>query len=392
MEIINVSKSNIEIFSEVLIEAAKWLDSIGQTMWKIENLTPYELLKKYDINEMKLCYDNGNLIGAYVLQWYDPLFWKELEKYECGILHKLAISREYSKMGYGRKIIESAEELCKKQGVNSLRLNCGTFRPRLRKFYEGAGFKMVDRVFIDNRDQVRYTKILDEDYKLNLRKETKHFIINYTEADKLCIEKISEVLENNYNRITTNLNQQIDEKVIIEIHHDIKKLHNALGLLDAPDWIRGGLGKGKIIIASPLNLPPGSDFNNVLNTAVHEFVHIIVNRINKNIPRWLDEGIACYEAKDNDENWIRKTVKNGLMDNTFPVFKELDTGEDFDMFFKRDGYQYSYTIAEFIIKEFGYNKLYNLIKAPDDFTGIFGIKEKQIENEWIEYIRKNYIQ
>lgn len=222
--------------------------------------------------------------------------------------------------------------------------------------------------------------------------ETKHFIINYTEVDKPCIQKVSEVLENNYNRITTNLNQQIDEKVIIEVHHDIKRLHNALGLLDAPDWIRGGLGKGKIIIASPLNPPPGSDFNNVLNTAVHEFVHIIVNRINKNIPRWLDEGIACYEAKDNDESWIRKTIKNGLMDNTFPVFKELDTGEDFDMFFKRDGYQYSYTIAEFIIKEFGYNKLYNLIKAPDDFIGILGIKEKQIENEWIEYIRKNYLQ
>ena len=30
------------------------------------------------------------------------------------------------------------------------------------------------------------------------------------------------------------------------------------------------------------------------------------------LPRWLDEGIASYEAKDNNENWIRNTVRAGL--------------------------------------------------------------------------------
>jgi len=43
----------------------------------------------------------------------------------------------------------------------------------------------------------------EKDYKLNLRKETEHFIINYTEVDKACINIVSDVLENNYNRITT---------------------------------------------------------------------------------------------------------------------------------------------------------------------------------------------
>ncbi len=91
-------------------------------------------------------------------------------------------------------------------------------------------------------------------------------------------------------------------------------------------------------IASPLNPPPGSQFYNVLNTAVHEFVHIIVNKIKEDTPRWLNEGIAGYEAKDNDENWIRKTIRNGLVNNILPTFKDLDTGEDFETFFKRNGY------------------------------------------------------
>lgn len=226
---------------------------------------------------------------------------------------------------------------------------------------------------------------------LNLSKETQHFIIYYTEVDKTCIDKVSEVLENNYNRITINLNQQIEEKLSIEIYSDINQLHSALGLINAPNWIRGGIGLGKIVIASPLNPPPGSEFNNVVNTAGHEFVHIIVNKINEDTPRWLNEGIACYEAKDNNEEWIRETVKDGLVNNIIPTLRELDTGEDFELFFKRDGYQYSYTIVESIIEEFGYSKLYDLIKSPKNFMDIFGKTELQFQNTWIEHIKKNYL-
>lgn len=231
----------------------------------------------------------------------------------------------------------------------------------------------------------------EKDYKLILRKETQHFIIYYTEIDKTCIDKVSNVLENNYNRITIIFNEQLKEKLTIEIHSDIAQLHIALGFPNAPDWIRGGIGVDKIVIASPLNPPPGSQFDNVVNTAVHEFVHIIVNKINNHIPRWLNEGIACYEAKDNNETWIRETINNGLVNNTIPTLNDLDTGEDFETFFKRNGYQYSYTIVESIVEEFGYGKLYNLIKSPNNVIGILGITEEQLQNKWIEYIKKNYL-
>lgn len=239
---------------------------------------------------------------------------------------------------------------------------------------------------------VEYDQIYKEkDYKLELRMETQHFTIYYNEVDKTCIYKVSDVLENNYNRITIIYKRQLQEKLAIEIHSDIVQLHIALGFPNAPNWIRGGIGVDKIIIASPLNPPPGSQFDNVVNTAVHEFVHIIVNKINDNTPRWLNEGIACFEAKDNNENWIRKTIINGLVNNTIPTFKDLDTGEDFETFFKHNGYQYSYTIVEAIIDEFGYDKLYNLIEDPNNFEGIFGITEKQLHNKWVEYIKKNYL-
>ncbi|MNI76823.1 hypothetical protein D3C73_1330760 [compost metagenome] len=156
--------------------------------------------------------------------------------------------------------------------------------------------------------------------------------------------------------------------------------------------MRGGLRDGEIIIASPMNPPPGSDFDNVLKTAVHEFVHIIVNKINKDIPRWLNEGIACFEAKDNNDDWIKETVQKGLINNKVPTFKDLDTGDDFSTFFDRDGYQYSYTIIESIVEEFGYDKLRSLIKYPNEFKRIFIINEKQLQDKWINFIKKNYLE
>lgn len=237
---------------------------------------------------------------------------------------------------------------------------------------------------------MNFTKILKENTNPIYKKETEHFIINYSEMDKSCIGKVSDVLEDNYNKVTNNLKQQLQQKLNIEIHSDRKKMHRALGIENAGDWIRGGLGKGKVIIASPLNPPPGSDFNNVVNTAVHEFVHIVIKKINDSIPRWLDEGIASYEAKDNNRSWINNTVREGIKNNIVPSFRELDTGADFQKFFEKGGYQYSYTIVEAIVNIFGYEKLYDFIKSPRNFEEIFGMTEIELQNKWNEYIRKYY--
>jgi len=282
----------------------------------------------------------------------------------------------------------------KNSGISCVGVTWG-FRDRTVLQQEGADFvidRPLDLLKMLNSLNNSQSEQTDKEYTLNLCNETEHFIIYYTEMDKTCINKVSDVLENNYNRVTDNFNEKLPEKLTIEIYSDLNQLHIALGFPNAPDWVRGGLGSDKIVIASPLNPPTGSKFENVLNTAVHEFVHIIINKINKNTPRWLNEGIACFEAKDNDENWIRKTIRNGISSDTLPAFRDLDTGEDFETFFKRNGYQYSYTIVEAIIKEFGYGKLYKLIKSPDKFEDIFGLTENQLQEKWAKYIKKNYME
>lgn len=198
------------------------------------------------------------------------------------------------------------------------------------------------------------------------------------------------MLESRYEVITKNLNAEICGKTRVKICSDSDELQDALGLDGAPLWIRGGVTGDTIVIASPINPPKGSNFYNVLNTVVHEFVHVIINEINDNTPRWLNEGVASFEGKDNSEDWIKKTIKKALEENNLPKLKDLDTGDDFRKFFDIDGYQYSYTIIEFIVNKFGYEKLHNLLEEPHNFQGVFNMSEDEFESKWGEFLKENY--
>jgi len=232
--------------------------------------------------------------------------------------------------------------------------------------------------------------MISTEYKLDCSTETDHFKIRYTKADLSCIDEVVRVLDSQYIEITELLNRKLDEKLEVEIHSVHQELLNALGFPNGPKWIRGGVGDNKILIASPLNPPPKSTYENVLKTAVHEVVHKIVALISCNIPRWLDEGTASFIAKDNREAWIKETVSDGVRSNTLPSFDCLDTGNDFEEFFNRDGYQYSYTIVEFIVDKYGYDKLVGFIKEPDNVSNLMGCTLQELEHLWIKYIQRNY--
>lgn len=219
-----------------------------------------------------------------------------------------------------------------------------------------------------------------------MNRESRHFTVEYHESEKECVAEVLNLLEDRYSTITKKLGKELKQKVIVQICSDRYELIHTLGLKNAPEWVRGGIAEGKTVIASPLNPPPGSSYHNVINTVVHEFVHVLLREINKDIPKWLDEGIASFEGKDNDETWIKDTILLGLKNGTVPTLDELDTGKDFERFFKIGGYQYSYAITEFVISVYGYEILMKLVKWPEKFDQIFQITKEEFYCKWIRYM------
>ena len=87
--------------------------------------------------------------------------------------------------------------------------------------------------------------------------ESRHFIVEYHESERTCVEEVLNLLEERYSDITEKTGRELKQKTTVKICSDRAELNLALGIEDAPDWIRGGIAAGKTVIASPLNPPPG---------------------------------------------------------------------------------------------------------------------------------------
>ena len=73
-----------------------------------------------------------------------------------------------------------------------------------------------------------------------------------------------------------------------------------------------------------------------------------------------------------------------------PALADLDTGADFQEFFRRDGYQYSYTVVENVTARYGYGKLMELVRRPEKLEETFQMTEEEFYRSWAAYLEENY--
>lgn len=225
---------------------------------------------------------------------------------------------------------------------------------------------------------------------LTLTKESRHFAFYSTQGDTRVLDSLSGILENNYARITNRLEIQINDKIKVKVFPDIKSFHVAIKYPDAPDWVVGGCMGTELLMVSPLN--PGSihTYESLMQVVVHEFVHIAVyyamgEKAVTGLPNWLSEGYAQYEAGQINEH-IRKIVESGVKAKDPPTWSQLASASAME-FGNMNGYGLSVTIVDFLVANYGIEKLVSLIKEPENIEAIYGLPENTLEKQWVQYIK-----
>ncbi|WP_291648578.1 peptidase MA family metallohydrolase [Clostridium sp.] len=234
-----------------------------------------------------------------------------------------------------------------------------------------------------------YNKLGANEDNIKLQEEDKYFKYYSNENDSKAIKELSEVLNNNYSTITDNFNTNLEEKVEIIIYSNIKEFHRSIGNADASDGMVGVAYDNTIKMVSPLN--PGSihDKESLLKVIVHEFVHIVTFNINNQkeniMPTWFMEGIAVHEANQITD-YEKKYIRDNLSEN-----RDINIDDINDNFYNNKlSYLYSGSIIDFILDEFGYGKLIQVIKSPNEMEMILGISNEDLKNNWINYVEENY--
>ncbi|MCQ6559297.1 RNA polymerase sigma factor [Paenibacillus mendelii] len=188
------------------------------------------------------------------------------------------------------------------------------------------------------------------------------------------------------NRLAAKLNHQPTKKVVIELYPDLPTFHAAVGEADAPDWFMGTYEDNIIKMVSPLNPGPEHTYQSILKSATHLFAMWLVTDINPRAPRWIRQGLGGYEADQMSQTFIKDSIRETVRKGSVPTLHELEN-DSFELQ-TTGGFQFSYKMVEFIVKEHGLDSLNKIIRNPDDFQGIFHCSEAELRAQWIAYLTK----
>jgi hypothetical protein len=228
---------------------------------------------------------------------------------------------------------------------------------------------------------------------------TTHFKINYNGILKTEAENISKSLEENYNRIRTELADPKHDTITVFVHPTQKEFNSATGLVNSK---ANGVSRGPKIF----HLMYQTWFNSVFpaemeKVAVHEFTHCVQlniliedartkygdlhntefdKRFEKEFaekyPQWFWEALCDYEAGMVNRSSVNYAAKKRL------TLKDLDKSNQI--------YNLGYTIVEYMVATYGKDKLPVFIKSYGDFENSLHTSGKAFEQGWYQFVEEKY--
>jgi ribosomal protein S18 acetylase RimI-like enzyme len=123
-------------------EAARWMVRRGTAQWKPGDKGAEHFRSRISSGEVWLASRGGRTVGAYELWWEDEQAWGP-QPPVAGYVHRLMTARESAPAGTGRELLAHAEGRIAAGGRAVARLDCVASNPRLRTYYEAAGYTAV---------------------------------------------------------------------------------------------------------------------------------------------------------------------------------------------------------------------------------------------------------
>ena len=253
--------------------------------------------------------------------------------------------------------------------------------------------KRIHRIFFSTLIMISLVSCAPPKVEWKSAGETDHFIFFATGGSENAVPPLADELEGNFTRITEDLQVTPDVKFSVYVFGDVDTFHQADGRPDASPSSVGTTHGIDIWLVSPDNPGPALNTQEVLTIGVHEFTHALVNYINGSlvennyqIPIWLNEGLAGYEAGQMSADW-RARLAQRIADGAIP---SISTDLVPDRFEEVKGLPFSITLVEYMIRQYGMGTVVAIIESPAEVESILGITIPELDSAWREYLLKEY--
>ncbi len=129
------------IVSDILLEAASWLQERGMPLWHNSEVSSASISTDVANGLFFIAELAGEPAGTIKFQLEDLFFWPDISQKESAFVHRLAVRRYYSGSKVSSALLAWAVKHTQTLGRRYLRLDCDASRPRLREVYECFGFR-----------------------------------------------------------------------------------------------------------------------------------------------------------------------------------------------------------------------------------------------------------
>ena len=132
---------DLSIVSEILAEAAAWLEQKNMVLWQQEHISSSVIQQDITQGLFYIAFCESIAAGVVIFQTEDLVFWPDIIQSDSAFLHRLAVRRSFAGGSVSTQIFQWAIAYSRKLGKHFLRLDCVADRLRLRSVYENFGFK-----------------------------------------------------------------------------------------------------------------------------------------------------------------------------------------------------------------------------------------------------------
>jgi hypothetical protein len=228
--------------------------------------------------------------------------------------------------------------------------------------------------------------------------ETRHFAFFYQPTDARTARYLIGQAETVREKIIADLGGAFAEQTRVYIagtRDDFQRLQPAGD--NTPSWAVAVAyaGENLIILNSPGVLGVRQD---ILTTFRHELTHIVVGQAFRGayVPRWLNEGLAMYEAAEWDLGRITHMSRAVLTDSLIPI-QDLLTGFPDDYQQAILAYDQSFYLVAYLMTRNDreafhkfiaeYSREKNMALA---LQRVYGLSISELEKEWRKHLRLRF--
>jgi GNAT superfamily N-acetyltransferase len=142
LSIRQATPQDLDAVSDILGEAARWLEELGIALWRQDELMPEQMAADIQSGLFFIAQCDGEVAGTIRFQLEDKLFWPDIPQHDSAFIHRLAVRRKFAGGEVSSALLLWAIARTLDLGRRYLRLDCEASRPRLRAIFERIGFRI----------------------------------------------------------------------------------------------------------------------------------------------------------------------------------------------------------------------------------------------------------